>query len=68
MTRDARAIVDLLREEIQRVGWSEVARRSGLRRENLHRVFKRGSGHLPSLSTISLVALAVGVRLEAHRG
>lgn len=67
MTRDARAIIDMLREEIERVGYSETARRSGVDRTSLHRAFQRRTGRLPAFSTIALVAMALSVRLEARK-
>jgi DNA-binding phage protein len=68
MTRDARAIIDMLREEIKRVGWSETARRSGLDRTSLHRAFQERQHRFPSFVTVSLVAMALGVKLEARKG
>ena len=67
MTRDADAIVNLLREEIERVGWSEVARRSGIERTALHRAFQARRGRAPAFTTVMFVAEALGVKLEARR-
>lgn len=64
MTSDARSIVAMLGAEVERMGWSEAARRSGMRRETLHRIFGKRST-CPNLRTIACVAEAVGVQLTA---
>jgi DNA-binding phage protein len=48
---------------IERVGWREVARRTGVDRCALHRTFSRnGRGH-PTLATLDRVLPHVGLRL-----
>jgi probable addiction module antidote protein len=66
VTRDARDIVDVLGAEVKRVGYTETARRTGIDRCSLHRAF-RSKSSMPAFSTIALVAMAVGVKLEARR-
>lgn len=68
MTHDAKAIVDLIRSEIMKVGWSETARRSGVNRSTLWRTFRWGADRVPSFYILAQVACTLGVRLEAHRG
>jgi DNA-binding phage protein len=63
ITRDGAAVIDTLRAQIERIGWTETARRSGIARETLHKAFKRRS---MSFMTVQRVADAVGVRLEAR--
>lgn len=53
-----------LRNRIERIGWTETARRSGLRRESLHRALGRNRTVDPSFSTIVRVAKAVGLKLS----
>jgi DNA-binding phage protein len=63
------SVLDGMRAAIKRVGWSETARRSGVDRVTLHRVF--GEGGNPKLSTIEKVAPHVGVAItigEAAHG
>ena len=59
-----------IREAIERIGWSETARLSGVDRTTLHRCFGRnGRGH-PALATIERVLPHVGLELtvtEARR-
>ena len=64
MTRCGRRVIDTLRRDIERVGWTTVASRTGIRRESLHRAFRAGRAEPPSFSTIMAVAQAVGRTLE----
>lgn len=53
----------MIRAGIERAGWSETARRSGIDRTTLHRNFpKCGSGN-PKLETIVAVLPHVGLEL-----
>jgi DNA-binding phage protein len=63
ITHDGAAVIDTLRSQIERIGWSETARRSGIARETLHKAFKRRT---MSFMTVQRVAQAVGVRLDAR--
>lgn len=50
---------------IRRVGWGEVARLSGLRRENLHRAFGAKTNS-PNLRTIQAVLPHIGLELTVR--
>lgn len=44
------------------VGMKELAKRSGLHRENIYRVFKKGAN--PSIKTVDKLIKAMGIRLK----
>lgn len=57
-------IVPIVRAAIQRVGWSETARRAGVDRVTLHRCFgARPNGRGPQLSTLLAILPHVGLSL-----
>lgn len=72
MSPSAQALCAQVRSAIVRTGWSETARRSGIRRETLHRSFSgRPDAQTPSLTTIAAVADALDLALsvtEARHG
>lgn len=53
-----------IRAGIERVGWSETARRSGVARSHLHRAFGANGRGGPSLNTIERVLPHVGLDLD----
>lgn len=67
LTEDGRAICALVRSEIVRVGWSEIARRSGMDRTALHRAFPPKGDRNPSFRTMTSVADAVGLEFTVRR-
>jgi DNA-binding phage protein len=60
---DPVAWVDLLRANVEAVGYAEVARRAGLVRENVWRSFNGRHGSIPGLRTLAKVAAALGLDL-----
>lgn len=59
-------VIAQIRAGIERLGWSEISRRSGVDRTCLHRVFgKNGRGH-PSLTTIERVLPHLGLELQVR--
>jgi DNA-binding phage protein len=52
-----------IRAGIVRVGWSEVARRSGMHRITLHRCFGKNGRGRPTLATIERVLPHIGLQL-----
>lgn len=56
---------DQLRQAIIRKGWSATARLSGVDRTVLHRAFRPegDKARMPSFTTVTLVAEALGLRL-----
>lgn len=64
MTADAEAVRRVLRAEIVRVGWSETARRCGMDRTALHRVFRiNPATRCPNFATIASVAQALNLEI-----
>jgi DNA-binding phage protein len=68
MTPAGQALFAQIRVAIVRQGWSETARRSGVRRETLHRTFGPNPDiRAPNLNTIDAVVTALGLRLSLTR-
>lgn len=60
-------VIAAIRAAIERIGWSETARRSGVERTHLHRSFGENGREWPSLSTIERVLPHLGLRLRVER-
>lgn len=67
VTRDAFEVIAVIREEIEHVGYAEVARRSGLDRTFLYRAFRDRTDGCPNFVTVALAAEALGMRIEVVR-
>lgn len=64
-------VLEQIRDAIERQGWSETARRSGITRTTLHRAFgdtrrKHCVSARPSFTTIERVLPHVGLELAAR--
>lgn len=68
MASDAQAIIDVIAEEIEHVGWSKTARRSGYNRGWLHHTFgptRRNPN--PGFRCLCDVADALGMTIQVVR-
>lgn len=64
-TSSGQGLVGRIRAGIERVGWSETARRSGVDRVKLHRTFGERMGHgNPRLELLLAVLPHVGLSLS----
>lgn len=64
---DAYRFVAAIRQQIEKLGYSEVARRTGLRDDFIRQAFRDGSESCPNLVTVVTVAEAIGLRLIVRR-
>lgn len=67
VSSNAYEVISVIREEIEHVGYAEVARRSGLDRTFLYRAFQDRSDGCPNFVTVALTAEALGMRIEVVR-
>lgn len=67
MTGDPFEAIAVLREEIEHVGYAEVARRSGMDRTFLHRAFRDRTDGCPNFVTVARAAEAVGMQIVVVR-
>lgn len=67
VTSDAYSVIAVIREEIEHVGYAEVARRSGLDRTFLYRAFRDRSDGCPNFVTVATVVEALDMRIEVVR-
>lgn len=66
MSGPGTGIIPEIRAGIERVGWTETARRSGLERTQLHRAFGKNGRQCPSLATVERLLPHVGLRLAVE--
>jgi DNA-binding phage protein len=57
------SVVADIRAGIERVGWTETARRSGIDRGTLHRSFGKNARRIANLSTVERVVPHIGLAL-----
>jgi DNA-binding phage protein len=65
--RDAFDVIAVLREEVEHIGYSEVARLGGIDRTFLYRALRDRTDGCPNFVTVARIAEAVGMRLTVHR-
>jgi DNA-binding phage protein len=59
-------VVEQIRAAIERIGWSETARRSGVNRVTLHRCFGKNGREHPTMTTIERVLPHIGLRIAVE--
>jgi DNA-binding phage protein len=69
LTRDARRVLNQLGDAVADAGWTATARRSGVDRVTLHRLFGNMPGrttNAPNFATLCLIAEALGLELTVR--